>query len=264
MLKAKNPKINLSVYPMPEATTVVNKKYYQPFIQAGVACVFSSRHLENMSLFYGDTKNSLDNRNNFLRGLGIDYRHLVCARQVHGSRIKYVKEEDLGRGSLASADSIPDSDAFITDKKNLPLAIFTADCLSVFLYDPKVKAIGLIHAGWRSTKDAITEKTIQAMRKTFGTHPQDLYAGFGPSIRSCCYEVGSEFSNLFTHGLIRRENSYYLDLTGINREQLLNSGVKDEFIFDPGICTSCRNEDFFSFRNEGASCGRIMSVAILS
>ena len=251
---------------MLENSAVINKKYHQffDFAHDNVICVFSSRYFENMSLFYGNTKDSLNNRRNFLQELGIDYQDLVCAKQVHGNRIKYVKEIDKGRGALVYDDSFPDTDAFITDRRRLPLAIFTADCLSIFLYDPKTPAIGLIHAGWRSSKGEIAAKTIQSMKEIFGTSMQDLHVGFGPAIRKCCYEVRDEFIGLFPYGLIQREGLYYLDLLGINKRQILNSGVKEKNIFDFGFCNFCRNEDFFSFRKERESCGRIISVAMLA
>lgn len=248
-----------------EETALINKKYYRflEFAADSVICVFSNRHFENMSLSYGDTKGSLKNRKNFLQEVGIDYWDLVCAKQVHASRIKYVEEADKGRGSLSYEDSLPDTDAFVTDRKRVPLAILTADCLSVFLYDPKTPAIGLVHAGWRSSKEEIAAKAIQSMKEVFGTSAQDLHVGFGPAIRKCCYEVGDEFSGLFPYGLIQREGSHYLDLPGINKRQILNSGVREENIFDSGVCNFCKNEDFFSFRKERESCGRIMSVAML-
>ncbi len=151
----------------------------------------------------------------------------------------------------------------VTDKKNLPLAVLTADCLSVFLYEPKTPAIGLVHAGWRSTKDNIAAETIKLMQEKFHADPKDLYAAFGPAIRSCCFEVEKEIMDSFPGGLIRRDNRYYLDLARINKNQLLDSGVKDRNIFDCGICTVCRNAEFFSYRKEKSDSGRMMSVMML-
>jgi len=226
-------------------------------------CAFSRRDHKNMSLSYGDTKDSLNNRKDFLNSLSINYRDLVCAKQIHSDLVKYAKQEDRGRGALTYDTSIPDTDSLVTDKRNLPLAVFTADCLSIFLYDSKTPAIGLVHAGWRSTKENITAKTVQLMQKLFFTYPENLYAGFGPAIRNCCYEVTNDFSNFFPDNIIKRNNQYYLDLTNINKLALLESGVKEENIFDSNICTSCQNEDFYSYRKEGKSCGRIMSVLML-
>jgi len=216
-----------------------------------------------MSLFYGDTKDALKNREGFLREIGIDYRSLVSGQQVHKSGIKYVKEEDKGKGALSYATAIADTDALVTNKKNLPLAVFTADCLSIFLYDPKTPAIGLVHAGWRSTKENIAAKTIRLMQKEFDTHSPDLSVSFGPAIRSCCYEVGRDFSNFFPDSVIERNSRYYLDLVRINKKQILDLGAREANIFDAGRCTYCQNEDFFSYRREGKSCGRMISVIIL-
>ncbi len=242
-----------------------NREYYQfeGFPNLNLIHGFTTRRLGSMSLFYGDSRDSLRNRKSFLKDLGIDCQDLVCAKQVHASCVGYIQEADKGKGAISSDNSIADTDALITDRKNLPLAIFTADCLSIFLYDSKTPAIGLVHAGWRSTKDNIVSKAIKLMQGKFNSQPKDLYAGFGPSIRNCCYEVGKEFSSFFPSGLIERNNRYYLGLALINKKQILESGVEEINIFDSGICTCCRNEEFFSYREEGNSSGRMLSVIML-
>lgn len=236
---------------------------FEKFPDAKVIYAFSNRAQGNMSLCYGDTKKSLDNRKGFLQELGIDYRDLICAKQVHGNRVRYVREGDRGKGALSYDTAISGTDGLITDRRRLPLAIFTADCLPVFLYDPKAEAIGLAHAGWRSTKERIAETAFQSMQDEFNTQAKDLCIGFGPAIRSCCYAVEEEFSDFFSDGIIKRDNHYYLDLIQINTKQLLALGVKQENIFDSRICTFCSNKDFFSFRKEAENCGRMMSVLML-
>ncbi|MCX5704972.1 MAG: peptidoglycan editing factor PgeF [Candidatus Omnitrophica bacterium] len=230
---------------------------------AEVVFGFSNRTHRNMSLHYGDTAGALDNRIGFLSGLGIDHRKLVCAKQVHGDSVRVASRKDSGCGALTYESAIADTDAFVTDKLNLPLAIFTADCLSIFIYDPETPAIGLAHAGWRSTHVRIVEKTIKLMQEKFGTHPHNLIVTFGPSIRICCYEVGKEFLDFFPHEVTKSGGKYYLDLVRINKGELLESGVEKGNISDTNICTCCRNDRFFSFRKEGASCGRTMSVMML-
>ena len=247
-------------------TPVKNRKYYlfRNFPKLDLLCAFSTRILGNMSLFYGDTHDALENRKNFLKGLDIDYRDLVCTKQVHGSAARYIQDKDTGKGALSYDNAISDIDALITDKKNVPLSIFTADCLSVFLYDSKTPGIGLVHAGWRSSKENITRKTVKLMQEKFNTKVEDLYAGFGPAIRDCCYEVGGEVTDFSPpEYLIKRDKRYYLDLVGINKKQLLGLGVKDKNIYDSKICTVCRGEEFFSYRKEGSSCSRMMSVMML-
>ena len=216
-----------------------------------------------MSLCYGNTGDSLKNRQCFLRELEIDYRRLICANQIHGSTIALVCPEDAGKGALLQGAALTETDAFITRYKNLPLAVYTADCLPVFLYDPFTSSIGLVHAGWRGSKDNITGKAVQLMRKRFNADPENLLAGFGPAIRFCCYEVGKEFISLCADDIREEDGILYLDLAGINIKQLLAQGVRSRNICDPGICTVCQNDTYFSFRKEGSACGRIMSVIML-
>ncbi|MDD5595956.1 MAG: peptidoglycan editing factor PgeF [Candidatus Omnitrophica bacterium] len=216
-----------------------------------------------MSLAYGDTKHVLLNRRDFLGSLGVDPGLLVCAKQVHGAVVKYVTEADCGKGALSAESAIEGTDALITDKKNLPLGIFTADCLSIFLFDPSHLSIGVIHAGWRSTRENIAVKTINLMAEKFKTKAADLYVGFGPALRECCYEVGEEFKGYFSDCVKENNGKFFLDLVIVNLKQLLGLGVERARIQDTKICTCCRNKEYFSFRKEGNACGRIASVIML-
>jgi len=223
----------------------------------------TSRSPYNMSFSHGDTVGALDNRKSFLNGLGIDYRDLVCARQVHGSQIRMVEESDKGKGAMNAESAFSDTDALITSKLNLPLAVFTADCLPVFLWDPFIPAIGLVHAGWRGTKELISLKAVQLMQSKYHTCVEDLRVSFGPAIRSCCYQVGENFKELFSYGLSFKDGRNYFDLVAENIRQLKAIGVRDEFIQDSGICTVCNSQEFFSYRRQGPASGRMMSVAML-
>lgn len=236
---------------------------FQSLNSANLASAFSSRASGNMSLSYGDTSGALDNRKKFLGPLGINYGDLVCAKQAHGNNVKYVTAADKGSGALTYETAIPDTDGLITDTRNLPLAIFTADCLSIFLYDPVRPAVGLIHAGWRGTQENIVLRAIGLMRERFKAKPAELYAGFGPAIRNCCYEVTAEFKDNFRTGLIEQNGRFYLDIARVNNGQLVESGVRAENILDSGFCTSCDNAELFSFRKEGKESGRMLSVIML-
>jgi YfiH family protein len=228
------------------------------------AAAFSNRACGNMSLNYADTKGSLDNRRNFLESLGIDQDSLVCTKQIHGVEVKRVNSLQKGSGALIYETALPDVDALITDEKNVPLAIFTADCLPIFLFDPQTRSIGLVHAGWRGTHGRIAQKTIEAMKKEFHARPENVCVQFGPAIRSCCYQVSKDFQDKFPGDIDQQGESFFLDLSGANRKQLNLSGVRPVNIFDCAICTSCHNAEYFSFRKEKNSSGRMMSVMALS
>ena len=150
----------------------------------------------------------------------------------------------------------------ITQTLGLPLAVRSADCLPVFLYDEKQYGIGLVHVGWKGSQKNIVGQTIKLMNEQWQTNPKDIKAAFGPGIRSCCYEVGSEFQEFFPEDCIMRDNRHYLDLSQMTHDQLLSEGVEKTNIFDCGICTCC-DSNYFSFRREGNDAGRMISLIML-
>ncbi len=225
-------------------------------------CAFSDRSLD---LGFGNisSRQLKSNRKIFLNQLEVDYKNLVCAKQVHKEGVVRLAAKDKGGGSVNFKDTLPNCDGMITNQKDLPLAVLTADCLSIFLYDIKNSAIGILHAGWRGTYKNIVKSALSLMNKSFKTEPRNLIVALGPAIRSCCYEVGSEFKKYFPNNLLKRKDRLYLDLIGINKKILINLGVKKKNILDSNICTSCRNKDFFSYRKEGDSAGRMISLIAL-
>jgi len=228
-----------------------------------VIAAFSRRASGNMSLFYGDTSASLKNRKEFLAGLGIDYKKLVCAKQAHSANLACVDKSYAGCGAVDHNDALDACDGLVTCEKALPLAIFTADCLSVLIYDPKTPAVGLAHAGWRGSRQNISGEMVSLMRERFGSHPQELRVEFGPAIGDCCYQVSGDFRDKFSFGLFQKDGRLYLDLAAVNRTQLLDQGLRAENISMVWACTFCGVKDFFSFRREKDACGRMISVAML-
>ena len=114
----------------------------------------------------------------------------------------------------------------------------------------------MIHAGWKGVRKNIISKTLKQMRIKFSTVTSDLLAALGPAIRPCCYEVGDEFRGYFGGFVLSRDNKLYFDIASAAVNELLEAGVKNAHIYDSAICTSCRNDEFFSFRREGLMAGR--------
>lgn len=247
----------------PAVKSDIGYKLFKGLFADEFIAVFSVRDSGNMSFNHGNTRDSLDNRRNFLGSRGIDYNNLVCAKQVHGVEVKRAEPAHKGLGALNYETALEGTDAFITNRRNLPLAIFTADCLPIFLFDPKTRSIGLAHAGWRGTHGGIVRKTLLLMNKEFQARPENVCVGFGPAIRSCCYEVKSDFQDKFPGFVAARGKNFFLDLAGVNRQQLGACGVKLSNIIDCMFCTSCNNAEYFSFRKDPDACGRMMSVMML-
>jgi YfiH family protein len=184
---------------------------------------------------------------------GKDIPEVFWRKQVHGDNVLLAK---------ASPKGCPDADGYITNQKNVALAIRTADCVPVFIFDPRRRVIGLAHAGWKGTHQKIAAKTVRQMKSHYSSQPEDLKVVLGPSIRECCYQVGSEFKVHFPAHVKERAGHLYADIVGANRDQLLDVGVRPENIFDSGICTCC-DKHYFSFRRDGDKAGRMISLMML-
>ena len=254
---------------------------------SGLSTCYGSRTL-NLGFTQDDLPERVErNRSRLLLALdamnGKKAWPLITLRQVHSDLIHVVQ---------AQPDQPLAGDGLITNLPNIALAIQTADCFPILLVDPKHKAVGAFHAGWRGTIQRIVEKGLGLMRREYGTLPGDVYAAIGPGIGKCCYEVGEEFKEKFdtqfsySHELFHEvqesdavRDKYpmlflnkrapghgdmviksFLDLQEVNRRQLTAAGVPEKQITALGECTSCHPKKFFSHRAEKGKTGRMLAV----
>ncbi len=203
-----------------------------------------------------DSPLSLPQQEYLKKETGKDIDHVFWRKQVHGDDVLVAEH------SSTSSLGLPDADAVITSHKNLPIAIRTADCVPVFLYDPTKPAIGLAHAGWKGTYKEIAYKTVERMKDVFGCKAENIQAVLGPSIQPCCYQVGEEFRQYFPNEIIERSSGLYVDVTKNNYRQLIQAGVKKEHIHSSGVCTCCHSK-YFSFRRDAQQAGRMISLMVL-
>ena len=154
-----------------------------------------------------------------------------------------------------------ESDALITHKKNLGLAISAADCTPIFIYDKKNKVIAAVHSGWRGTEQKILYKTLETLKKDFSTDPNNLIAYIGPSISQPNYEVGTEVAEKFDSKYVSRVNGkLYLDVSGINYKMLLDFGIPKNQIQKSDLCTYEFSSLLHSYRRDGSVSGRSIGV----
>src|ERR1041384_3198550 len=88
---------------------------------------------------------------------GAPITSLASVKQVHGGEVVVVDENFNG-------SVLKEADALITNTKNIPIAVRTADCLPIFIFDPAHQAIGIVHAGWKSTQQEIVRETYETMK----------------------------------------------------------------------------------------------------
>lgn len=185
---------------------------------------------------------------------GLDIERCFNIKQVHGNRIIFATK----RG-FKNPKRILRADGILTKERGIPLAVRTADCANIFLYDGKKEVLGILHAGWRSTKKRIAEKAIRLMREKYKSNPRDIKAALGPCIRVCCCEVGEKFKKFFPKEVKKIGGRLYFDLAAANKHQLVKAGVRPRNIRDCSICTVC-DKRYFSYRRDGEKAGRFISL----
>jgi len=183
---------------------------------------------------------------------------------VHGTDIVYAD-------SPRSLEEPPErADIMLTDNPAVSLFMRFADCVPLFFHDPVKQVIGLAHAGWMGTVTGVAKKTVEGMSSRYGSRPQDIIAGIGPSICVDHYEVGQDVLNPFrdfyqkeAEQVIQiRNGKTYLDLWKANELQFREAGV--EQIQVAGLCTACHLEDWFSHRAEHGKTGRFGALLALA
>ncbi len=224
-----------------------------------------------------DDKDScvIENRKIILNILGIDYRCVVSAQQVHKDKITLLRKEDKGKGAFRYSNGIAESDALITNISGIPLLMCYADCVPIFILDPIKKAIALIHSGRRGTELELTLKTLFKMKKIFETNPRSCLAAIFPSIGPCCYKLKNqdEVNNCSSKNKLssnskvtykQNKDEWYLDLKKANHLQLIKGGVEEKNIFVNEICTADHPEFFFSYRRDMGNTGRMAAIFMLN
>jgi len=172
-------------------------------------------------------------------------KKIILLNQIHSSKFYYI-----GKNSKPNNKFI--GDALITDKRNLPIAVLTADCAPILFYDEDRKMIAAIHAGWRGAYKNIIEKVVKFMIKK-GCSLQNITAAVGPCISSNNYEVKEDFKKKFIKkdkkNIIFFKRTKYKNYFNLNKYihfQLKNLNIKKIDIIDKDTFNAKNN--FFSAR----------------
>ncbi|MCD6234782.1 MAG: polyphenol oxidase family protein [Candidatus Marinimicrobia bacterium] len=193
--------------------------------------------LTSTRAFYDDGIPVRDLTNVVFQKLDLKMEDAVWPVQIHSGTVHFIRKPG----------PVDDCDGVISDCDSLILLLQTADCVPVFMADKKGQFRGLIHAGWRGLRQQIIIRSAKLM-KEMGIRGADLIIATGPSICRDCYTVGEDVAEYFPNHIRSLDNRMTLDLQGIVRDQLLQSGIPDENILQTNRCTVCHRERYVSYR----------------
>lgn len=223
----------------------------------GVSCApYSSL---NLAEHVGDDADAVaTNRKIFFQQSRLTDLH-YC-QQIHSNRVI-----NADCTAIETLRQHPEADALVSARHGVPLGIFTADCVPIFILDAVTPAIGIAHAGWRGTLARIAVNTLARMQNHFGTLATNCQVHLGPSIQKCCYTVSTELINQFTeHFGSNTHRGTKLSLQTANVNQLMEIGLPAASISVSPFCTACRTDIFYSHRAELGRTGRMLSFIQLN
>lgn len=204
-----------------------------------------------------------------LESLNATPEALIRVKQVHGNTVRILKQGD---GDHA-ADERPDGDAIVSNVAGLALAVMVADCVPILVADRRMGAAAAIHAGWRGTCAQVAGVAIEAMRREFGSRPDDLIAAIGPSAGPDDYEVGESLVDAFRDAgheqasidrwFIRTGARPHLDLWSANRDQLVAAGLAADHIYICRLSTVSHPDVFDSYRVAAERAGRMAGIIVV-
>lgn len=178
-------------------------------------------------------------------------------KQIH-SNLVYNYDGEIHQG-----------DGLITNRKNVGIGVFTADCVPILIYDNVNQVIAAVHSGWKGTLNEVTANALFKLKSEYGCKMKDLTAFIGPHNRGCCYEIGEDVMELFLNKKLYKNieiiKNNKLDLEKCIIKQLEDSGVDDKNIFSTNICTYCDgNYNMYSYRKQKEDSGRMFSFIYLT
>jgi len=215
---------------------------------------------------------SADKKKNILKNLEIVSnkikargKKIILLNQVHSNRFHYIDIHSKLNKKFVG-------DALVTDMKSIPIAILTADCAPILIYDDSKKMIAAIHAGWKGAYKGIIKKVVEFMIKK-GCSQKNITAAVGPCISSNNYEVRKDFIKKFIKidkkNIVffkKNKNKNYFNLNKYIHFQLNSLNIKKIDIINKDTFNSKNN--FFSARRSISSnendYGRNISIIMIN
>ena len=191
-------------------------------------CFFSRKNGFSKGLYKGlncgrgskDDKNNINKNLDFVaKKMAVERSSLILMHQTHSNKVIEIKKNNYRKKIIA--------DAMVTKIKGFAIAVVTADCVPIIIYDLNNKIIGCIHAGWKGAFTEIIENTIKKIKKLNSNNK--IYASVGPCIGKKNYEVDLEFYKKFV-SKSRRNKIYFSNKNKTKKLFNLRKFVTDKLV----------------------------------
>lgn len=235
----------------------VNYLQFKKLLELGVNHCFVMKEL-NFTFKHQTLEDCYSSFKHVAEDFNFNLNNLCRPVQKHSANVKIV---DNKKG--INLPEYENTDALITNIKDTPLAITTADCIPIIVYDPVKKVIANVHSGWKGTYQEIILNTITEMKVVFNSKEEDLLFFFGPAICQECFEVDEDVKDMFmkkfayldnikdiikTGSIKDNKQKYNINTILLNKTLLINKNISKENMYFANICTCCNKDYMHSYR----------------
>lgn len=180
--------------------------------------------------------------------INLNKKKLKVTSQIHSNKVVIIDRKNINNKFEA--------DGIITQDQNINIAVLTADCCPIFLFDDDTSFISCLHAGWKGCylniiKNALIKiKKIQPVKKK-------INAIIGPCLNKENFEVKSDLIEQFLKldlkyekfFITKQDNNkslFKFNMRGLIEFQLLKEEIYN--IENIDIDTYCNKDLFYSHR----------------
>ena len=209
----------------------------------------SSNKFSSLNCSFNNGDKEDDVKKNILKAqkeLYLDKKKIKFVNQIHSNKTVIINEINYL--------DIFEADAMITQNKEICIAILTADCCPIFLFDDENNFISCLHAGWKGVFSNIIKNTIKQIVK-IQPDLNKINAIIGPCLNKKNFEVDERFkenfikinstnNNYFTNN--DKNKQIFFDMREMIKFQLMDNQIKN--IEDINIDTYNNDNLFFSHR----------------
>ena len=210
---------------------------------------FSFKNFSSLNCSYSCGDQDIPVKKNILKAqkeLSLEKKKIKFVNQIHSNKSVMINNKNF--------DDNFEADGLITKNKNISIAILTADCCPIFLFDNENTFISCLHVGWKGVYLNIIKNTLDQIIKI---QPQvnKINAIIGPCLKKKNFEVDNDFKNKFLKINSRYEiyfsknkknNKIFFDMSGLIKFQLLGNKIVN--IDDINMDTYDNESLFFSHR----------------
>ena len=173
-------------------------------------------------------------------------KNIFLLNQIHSNKFIFIGKNFRFNKKRIKADAV------ITDQPQIPIAVLTADCVPILLYENKKNIVAAIHAGWKGAYKGIINNVINFMIKK-GCKKNNIFAAIGPCIGRTSYNVKDDFKKKFLKKNKKnkifftfKKNTIYFDLPNYVKYQLRLNKITN--IDMKNIDTFIKKNNYFSAR----------------